>query len=362
MSVGQVFRGTLAFLAALAFAYILLLTVNVWVGLLIAILVASAVRPAILRLQKWRVPQSAAILIVYGGLAALVLALLLLVLPPVINQFAGYLTNEDRLANRLIGAQLWIERTVTQITGTPFDTGIDPANIRTSVYDIVEQVRITAPTLVGNATASLGDVILIVVMGLYWITARQRTEDFLVELSPLSRKGQVRSILEEIDVVLGSYVRSIVWFRSSSALCFVILNILRIPSAGSISFFYAVATAIPVVGGIIGVLLGTFLGLLTSPINGVIVLVVTFLLQQVENYWLTPRMMSRGSDFDPLLVLVFVSIGLQSGRITGSLIAIPIAGIASILVKHLILEPRKATVVPTKRDGGILLSTADEAE
>jgi len=358
MSLSQIFKGTLVFLAALAFAYILVLTLNVWVSLLIAILVASAVRPAILRLMRWRIPQSIAVLIVYLGLATVTITILLVVLPPVVNQFVGYIQNDNRLANRIIDAQEWVQRTVTQVTGSEFELGINPEEIRTSVADIVEKVRVTAPSLIGNATGFLGEFILIIVMGLYWITSRERAGEFLVELAPLSRRGQFRAILDEIEGGLGSYVRSIVLVSIIvGILCFIILTVLRIPGAAAISFFYAVATAIPIIGGLIGVGLATSLALLTSPINAVIVLVVTFLLQQVENYWLTPRMMSHGADFDPLLVIVFVSMGFSLGGITGSLIAIPLAGTASILVKHLIIEPRKAVVTPNKVEGGILLSS-----
>lgn len=358
MSLTQIFKGTLVFLAALAFAYILVLTLNVWVSLLIAVLVASAVRPAILRLMRWRIPQAASVLIVYLGLAIVTITILLIVLPPVVNQFVGYIQNDNRLANRIIGAQEWVQRTVTQVTGSDFELGITPEDIRTSVSDIVEKVRVTAPSLIGNATGFLGEFILVIVMGLYWITARERAEAFMVELTPISRKEQIRSILSEIEGSLGGYVRAIVLVSVIvGILCFIILTLLRIPGAGAISFFYAVATAIPIIGGLIGVGLATFLALLTSPANAVIVLIVTFLLQQVENYWLTPRMMSQGADFDPLLVIVFVSMGFSLGGITGSLIAIPLAGTASILVKHLILEPRKAVVVPSKVEGGILLSS-----
>src|SRR4030095_15373297 len=121
MSLAQIFKGTLVFLAALAFAYILVLTLNVWVSLLIAILVASAVRPAILRLMRWRIPQSISVLIVYLGLASFQMTSLLVVVPPVVNQFVGYIQNNNRLANRIIDAQEWVQQTVTQVTGSEFE-------------------------------------------------------------------------------------------------------------------------------------------------------------------------------------------------------------------------------------------------
>jgi len=363
MSLTHIFKATLVFLAALAFAYIFVLTINVWVSLLIAILVASAVRPAILRLMRWRIPQGIAVLIVYVGLATVTITLLVIVLPPVVNEFVGYIQNDDRLANRIISAQSWVQQTITQITGSEFELGITPEEIRASISDIAEQVRVTAPSLVGNATGFLGEFILIIVMGLYWVTSRERAEAFLIELVPAHRRGQLRLIFDEIEGGLGSYVRGIVLVSVIvGVLSFIILAVLRVPGAGTISFFYAVATAIPIIGGLIGVVLATFLALLTSPLNAVIVLIVTFFLQQVENYYLTPRVMSKGTDFDPLLVIIFVALGFSLGGIMGSLIAIPVAGTASILIKHLILEQRKASVAPSKVEGGILLLSSDQHE
>jgi predicted PurR-regulated permease PerM len=363
ISLPQIFKGTLTFLAAVAFAYILLLTINVWVGLLIAILVASAVRPAILRLIQWRVPQSVAVLAVYMALAGLVITLLLIVMPPVVNQFVGYIQNEDRLANRIISAQLWFQRTVSQLTGSEFELGISSDEIRVAIADIVDTVRVTAPSLVDNAAGFLGEFILIIVMGLYWVTSRERAHNFLIELTPLSHQERLRVIFDEIELGLGGYVRGIVVVSLIvGVLSFIIFAALRLPGAATMSFFYAVATAIPIIGGLIGVSLATFLALLTSPINAVIVLIVTFLLQQFENYYLTPRVLSEGTNFDPLLVIVFVAAGFTLGGVIGSLIAIPVAGTVSILIKHLILEPRKATIAPTKIEGGILLSLSDEAE
>jgi predicted PurR-regulated permease PerM len=363
MTVGQVFKGTLAVLLALATAYLIVLTLNVWITVLVAILVASAVRPYILRLMRLGVSQVASILIVYGGLAAGTVTLLILVMPPIINQFVSYLDNEDRLANRLISAQNWVDRTVDQFTEGDIQFGLPPEEIRTSVSNVIQEVRITAPTLVGSATSFIGDLILVIVMGLYWITTRERTEAFLVQLVPLGNRAQLRLIFEEIEIRLGSYVRSIVLVSVIVGfMCFAVLLVLRVPGAGTISFFYAIATAIPVIGGLIGVVIATLLALLTSPTAAVIVLVLTFLLQQFENYYLTPRLMAQGTDFDPLLVIIFVSMGLTLGGVTGALIAVPVAGIVSILTKHLILEPRKATVAPAKIEGGILLQVSDLAK
>jgi predicted PurR-regulated permease PerM len=70
--------------------------------------------------------------------------------------------------------------------------------------------------------------------------------------------------------------------------------------------------------------------------------------------------MSEGTDFDPLLIIVFVAIGFQLNGIVGGLIAIPVAGTVGILLKHFVFEPQKATAAPIRVDGGILLQPAVE--
>lgn len=352
----QVFRATLIVLATVAAAYMFLLTINVWIVLFIAILIASAVRPAIMKLKSLGLSQSLSILIVYGGLAIIVATLLLLVLPPVINQFAGYLQNDDRLANRLIIARSWIERFLTDVRGEPVDIGLPAEEIREAVAEFINNIRVTAPDLLDDIGGFVGDFVLIIVMGIYWVTSRERAETFLISLIPLSRQQQARAMVDEIEIGQGAYVRGLVLVSSiCGLLAFIALFLLRVPNAATISFLYALATSVPIIGGFIGVALATVLALLSSPGSALTVLIVTVLLQQFENYVLSPRIMAASTDFDEILVIVFIALGFALNGVTGALIAIPLARTFAILAKHLILEPRKAKVIPVRMEGGILL-------
>lgn len=363
MTSGQVVRNTLLVLATLALAYILVLSYKVVIGLLIAILLASALRPIVVRLQRLRIPQGLAIALVYGLVGLLSVLTIAAVVPPMVNQFAAYLQNENRLANRIIVAQSYVERALTQITGSEVDVGVEPEAIRDEVTRVVNQFRRTAPTLISDIGEFLGDFVLILVMGVYWISARDRGLSYLVQFVPLSRRERVRVIVEEIEVGLGAYLRGLVLVSFIvGGLSFIVLALLRVPNAGAISFVYGVATAIPIIGGFIGVVAATALALIASPINAITVLIVTTLLQQVENYFLSPRIMSKSVEFDPILVIVFVSAGFALNGITGALLSVPVAGTVAILLKHLVFEPRIEKVVPMRVEGGVLLQPVNEAD
>jgi predicted PurR-regulated permease PerM len=353
----QVFRNTLIIIITLALSYLFILSLNVWIVLVVAILIASALRPPIMQLRQLGIPQGVAILIVYGGVTFVTVTLLIAVLPPVINQVVSYIQNDNRLADRLIIAHYWVERFLSQSTGTEVQLGIEPEAIRIAVRDVMETVRVTAPSLIDDISNFAGDFILMIIIGIYWITSRERAAAFLIQLLPLGRQAQAQAILDEIEDGLGAYVRGIVLVSLMvGILCFVALTLLRIPNAATLSFVYGVSTAIPIIGGFVGVVLATGLAVLSSPSEALIVLAVTVVIQQIENYILTPRIMAKSADFDEILVIVFIAAGLTLNGITGALIAVPVAGTVAIILKHLVFEPRKAKVTPNKVEGGLLIA------
>ncbi len=355
-----VFRNTIIVLCTIALGYLFVATIDVWVVLIVAILIASALRPLVIWLKRWRISESAAIIIIYGVFFFGSAIILVAVAPPVVNQFVTYMQNEDRLANRIVIAQYWVERILNQLTRTEVEIGIPPAEIRSAVRDVVETIRVTAPNLIDDVGNFLSNAILIFVMGAYWITSRQKAEDFILELMPISRQPQVRAIMQEVEFGLGAYVRGLVLISAIvGVMCFAALVLFGVSNAASLAFLYSLATAIPIIGGLIGVVLCTALALLSSPTSALIVLVVTVILQQIENYYLSPRIVSKSTSSSEILIIIFIAIGFSLNGIAGALISVPVAGTAVILLKHLVLEPRRNRIKPSRAEGGVLITPSE---
>src|SRR5690606_29772755 len=130
------------------------------------------------RLAKWRVPEGLAIILVYAFAAALIVTLVVVVLPPVVNQFANYLQNEDLLASRILIAQFWVEQRLGTLTNSEV-TLVNPDEVRETVRDVVEQIRINVPLVINNISGTFGEAVLVFVMGVYWLTSRDRAVNFL---------------------------------------------------------------------------------------------------------------------------------------------------------------------------------------
>jgi predicted PurR-regulated permease PerM len=358
MTVQWIARSTIVVLLILALTYVLLASVRIFIVVLLAVILASAIRPYVLRLQKWRIPEGIAIILVYALIIGSFVFLLLLVLPPIVSQTVRYIDNDSQLSARLIAAQGWLARTIADSTGTEI-TLFDPEEIRTGVSTLVSRISRTAPAAIGELGGYMGEVVLVVVMGIYWLTSRDRAVNFVVELFPLGYQPQIHAIFDEIEQSLGTYVRGLIVVSVIvGILNFIPMAILRVPNPAAMAFIIGVATAIPVIGGLAGSVVATFLTLLISPVSAVVVLVISIIVQQIENNVLTPRFMSQSAGLDPILTMVVVFAGFAINGVVGALISVPIAGTIYILLKHLVIEPRKAKVTPQVVEGGILLSTS----
>ncbi|MBK8020774.1 MAG: AI-2E family transporter [Chloroflexi bacterium] len=353
MKARQVFIATLAVLAGLAVGYIVLTSVRILVILLLAIIVASSARPLVARLTRLGLSVGIAIPLIYAGILFSVLILFLVVLPPVLNQATTYLENDWRLANRIILTKSWLEERLTLLTEQEVVLA-DNETIRETITATLTNIRRTAPDMLDDVGGVLGETVLIIVMGIYWLTAREKSILFVTRLVPTNYRLQTQEALREIEDTMGAYTRGMVFVALFVGLAnFAILALLRIPNAATYGFIVGITTMLPIIGGLIGGGLATLLALLGSPIHGLAVFAVFVLVQQVEVHYLTPRTMSRSIGVDPLLVMVAVFVGFALYGVVGAIIAIPLLGTVNVLLRTFVVEPRQERVAPYAMEEGV---------
>ncbi len=355
MTAQQVFRATIVIMLTVAAAYILVVSARVLLVLLIAIIIASSVRPLVNRLMKWRIPESAAIGITYLGLIGFIILISVAVFPPVVNQVAQYIENDDRLATRIITAQQWVERSLQNVTNTDVSL-VAPDEIRSAVSTFVAQLRRTLPNMLNDIGGTLGDVVLIFVMGAYWLTSHERAIDFITKLYPLRYREEAQEMIDEIELAMGSYVRGVVTVSTIiGILNFIPLMIFGVPNALTLSLLIGVLTSIPIIGGLIGVILAAAMTVVIAPQFLLTVLAITFVVQQIENYLVSPRVMSGTVGIEPLLIIVYVSAGFVLFGVVGGLIAIPVMSTIHILLQHLIIAPHRENITTFQVENGVMV-------
>lgn len=343
MDITNVFKATCVVLLTLLGVYIVFIGLPILVTLLIAIIIASAVRPFVNRLAKI-MPSSAAIIIVYGVITTIALVTLLILIPPMLNQLAIYIEQDWRLAMRIIDAQEQAESLISDFTNEEISL-VSPDQIRETVSLAVEEFRASSTSLLRNLGTILGNIVLIIVMGAYWLTSHIEAKRFLLKLVPPKYRDNARDTINNVEHTLGSYVRGVVTIASIVAvLNFVPMQLFGIPNALALSLIIGALTIIPMIGGVIGGIIATLLTLITEPSSAIIVAIIFISVNTVENYILQPRIMSDEVGMNPLLVILYTSVGFILGDFVGALIAIPVMGTLHIILENYVIKPYRATM------------------
>lgn len=153
------------------------------------------------------------------------------------------------------------------------------------------------------------------------------------------------SLVRDVGRTLGGYVRGQVKVSLILACLYSIgYAIAGVPFWLLLGFVSGAVNVIPFVGSLIGVGLTAFVTLLTNGTmwNYLGILITFVIVQGLEGFWITPRILGRRMGLSPLYVFLAVLIGGVMFGPVGVLLAVPVLAILGVLWRH--AAKRRATV------------------
>ncbi len=111
------------------------------------------------------------------------------------------------------------------------------------------------------------------------------------------------------------------------------MHLLGIPLAVPIGMLTFVLGYIPMVGATLAGLLAILVALFfNGPVTALWTLVLVLAVQQIEGNVLSPLLLSRAMDFNPIITLLLASLGGTAFGIVGLFLAVPLAGVVAAAV------------------------------
>ena len=157
----------------------------------------------------------------------------------------------------------------------------------------------------------------------------------------IGKEARVRKSIIEIEEKLGAWLRGQLFLSLIiGILVFVGLLILNIPYALPLALLAGVMEVIPVIGPIISAIPATLLGLTISPLLGLGVAAMFFVIQQLENHLIVPQVMRKAVGLNPLVVILAIAVGGRLLGFAGALLAVPMAVVLQIIASE-VIESRK---------------------
>ncbi len=309
-----------ALAAALALVWTVQLLANPLALLFAAIVIAAALEPAVSWMDRW-LPRGLAAVLIYLLAAVLVGAILWWVLPILYTQAMQAF---DELLEMIEQARRVLDRRL------PFMSDQVINSIQSAALGL-SSALLGLPMLIVSATL---EIILVIVLSIYWVVASPALHEFFLSLVPSSRREGARSAVEEMGETMGGFVRAtLIDGLIVGVLTYfgMLLLDLRFPLV--LALVAGFAELIPMVGPLLGAIPAVLLAFLDGSIIDAVKVAVFFIaLQQVENHLLVPYIMKRQTGVPPLLAVFALFAGTYVGGALWALIAIPFAGALRVLV------------------------------
>ena len=227
------------------------------------------------------------------------------------NQYGVVTTIEDELAKRVKDQGLW-----TSLFGGVFGAGKAVLSGFFSTFTVL-------------------------VLTLYFLASLPTVKAATYRMVPRSRRQRVTFLSEEITRRVGGYFIGQLTVATINGVCtYILLKIIDIPYAAVLAVTVGLLGLVPMIGATLGAIVVLIVALFTSTTDAIIVGVYYVLYQQIENYVIAPRVMSRTVSVPGAVTVIAALVGATLLGVLGALMAIPVAAGLLLLYQEVLL-PRQ---------------------
>jgi predicted PurR-regulated permease PerM len=320
-------------LAAWWFGGLILQASSILILVVVALFIAFGLNPVVQWLIRHNIRHSVAVLLVALAFIAALALFLLAIAPVVADQLSTLTKNAPGYFD-----QLQHNRQIEKLDAK-YDI-IDKAKDYVTSGDLTQQVF---GGVLGVGLAILGflaNAFIVLVLTLYFMSSLDTIKGNLYRLAPASRRETVASLGDRILDGIGGYVSGAFIVALCAGLStLVFLFIVGMGQyAVALALVVAVLDVIPMIGATLGAVIVCAIGLATDLKVGIACIIFYILYQQVENYLIYPRVMSRSVDISGAMTVIAALVGASLLGVVGALLAIPTAAAILLLVREVFVR------------------------
>jgi len=302
---------------------------SVLILVVVAMFLAAGLNPIVEFFMGHGLKRPWALLVVISGVL-LAIALFIVAIVPVVT---------DQITTITDNAPGWLD----QLT---HNKQIQDLNEQ---YDIIEKAKDyiasgdLAKTVFGGALnvglkvlSLLGNVFVVVVLTLYFLASLPTIKKAMYQLAPASRRERVTKLGDQIVRSIGGYVSGafiIALLAGVSTLVFLVIIGLG-EYAVALALVVALLDVIPMIGATLGAIIVCAIAFATDPKMGIAAVIFYVAYQQIENYLIYPRVMSRSVEIPGAMTVIAALVGAALLGVVGALLAIPTAAAVLLIVRE----------------------------
>jgi predicted PurR-regulated permease PerM len=234
----------------------------------------------------------------------------------------------------------------------PLIRDMDLASLQEKVESIAGNFASYVLKFASDWAGALARAVAGMVLTVYFILEGDIAYEWFLSLFPLERRIRLNQTLERASIRMGRWllgqVTLMLILGVTSTIVFVLLHVRYAYALGVIMGLFNI---VPVAGAMVSVSLVVIVAALDSWGRVAGVLIFYFIYLQIENTWLTPRIMRTQVNLAGLTILIALLIGSALAGVIGAMVAVPTAVLIAVILNEYavhedaIVEPRGAVEI-----------------
>ncbi len=326
----------------IAAAVLLFIIKDILLLILVSIVIASFVEAGVKLFKSFGVGRTLSVPIIFMVVILVIAGIFYTFVPIIIRELSGVITSllEYLPTGTGVSSQS-IEGATSFISSITKHASLNDvlASVKASSMSLSQGVT----TFIGATFGTMLDIIMVVVMSFYLSIQEKGIDSFLRILTPLKHEQYVVNLWNRTQHKIG------LWFKGQmllglivGAITLVVLALLGVQYSFLIALVSGLAELIP-----FGIIFAAIPAILFAVLDGGVflalkVLIFYIVVQQVENYVLSPVVAHRTVGIPPLVVLLSFVIGITVAGFWGAIIAIPVA----VFILEYISDVEKQKLLP----------------
>ncbi len=264
------------------------------------------------------------------------------------------------------GKALWAARETIWDFITRFSEGLLeqyrllPEQVRVQIDDnltkfsnqvgrIVQQAVGGTAVVISYTFSLLLAILIIPFWTFFMLLDSQKLSQTMVRSIPFSIRSDALKIAALVDGVFASYLRGQLFLALIiGSISTIFFGIAGVQFALILGVIAGVFELVPNIGPILGAIPAILVALVQNPTLALVITIYAVVIQQVENIFITPRVLGRSVQLHPVLVMVVLVIGSEMGGLVGLFLAPVITAVLRDLFRYLYFRLDDPPLPPTE--------------
>jgi predicted PurR-regulated permease PerM len=308
--------------------------------LFVAIILGTVIRPIATWLNRRGLSKVGGVIAVYVILFALLSGFLYLLFPLIFDQGSDIVKDIPDYYQEL---KIWLENSPNQLIKNfsqylPNDLPGSGIVIQ-SDQEMLESAEV-AFSYISSVFKVFFIALVTLLLSFHWTLNGKRTIESLLILFPKNKREDHSEMITAIESKIGYFI------AGQGALCLVVgimaiigYMAIGLPNAFILGLVAGAFEAVPMIGPTLGAIPAGVIALSVSPTLLIWVVVVTSIIQLVENNLLVPRIMSKAVGVNPFVALLAIFAFSTLFGLAGALMAIPMVAIIQLILDRFVFNP-----------------------